>query len=248
MADPRFTFQGYEELISHILDCGYTFADYHNYHGIKRPCILRHDVDYDIHRAAQFAEQEAKIHSGLKSTYFLLVSGDFYNIMAKSTIEAADRILSCGHEIGLHFDETKYPVKGNAGLYAEYVGEELDILGRALKTKVSTVSMHRPTRFTLEGDLKFHSAVNSLSEELFTKFKYLSDSRMRWREDAYSIIKSKEHERLQVLTHPFWYSEREETTRDKLLSFISRANKDRYGCLSNNFSRLEEFVRPEDIR
>ncbi|HEY5588264.1 MAG TPA: hypothetical protein VIK86_04820 [Candidatus Paceibacterota bacterium] len=248
MAENRFTYKSYENLISHILDCGYNIANYHNYAEIDRPCIIRHDVDFDINKSLQFAKLESKISNNLHSTYFFLISGEFYNLMTKSSLEIVDRILSLGHEIGLHFDETKYPVCGNVPLYTEYVEEELYILGRALKTTISTVSMHRPSKFTLESDLKFHDAVNSSAKEFICDFKYLSDSRMRWREDVFSIIKSNQFDKLHILTHAFWYSDKDENTREKILGFVNHANRERYMNFTNNFRDLDEFVSAEDIR
>ena len=46
----EFTYSSYQNLIRRILRRGYQIADYHNYSQVKRPCILRHDVDMDMHR------------------------------------------------------------------------------------------------------------------------------------------------------------------------------------------------------
>jgi peptidoglycan/xylan/chitin deacetylase (PgdA/CDA1 family) len=225
---------------------GYNITNYHNFHKVDRPCILRHDVDFDVNKALDFANRESKI-GGFQSTYFFLVSSDFYNMFAKSTLDVLERILKLGHEVGLHFDEVKYLAKKNVMKLVDCVEEELYLLGRILGKPIKVVSMHRPSKFTLENDLKLQNAINSYSKVFTNDFKYVSDSRMNWREDVVEIIQSKMYERLHILSHPFWYSDKEQTTRDKIISFINRSKLERYRSISENFRDIEEFVRLEDV-
>lgn len=247
MNKSKFTYLYYIKLIQEICNSGYIITNYNNYRNICKPCILRHDVDYDIRKALEFAHFEANIDKNVKSTYFFLTSSDFYNIFSKNTLYIIDRIMALGHEIGLHFDETKYPIKGDKQLFVECVEEELYLLGRSLGITIQVVSMHRPSTFTLENDFAFKNAVNSYAKEFFCNFKYLSDSRMHWKEDVISIIEKRQYDKLHILTHPFWYSEENETAREKILGFIHRANIERFNSIANNFRDLDEFVRLEDV-
>jgi hypothetical protein len=162
-------------------------------------------------------------------------------------LNAADKILSLGNEIGLHFDEMKYDIYQDKKLFIEYVEQELKLLSRALGTKIQVVSMHRPSKFTLNSNFKYSDTVNSYSEEFFHDFKYISDSRMNWREDAADIIQNNVADKLHILTHPFWYNINIENTRDKLLQFIRKSGKERYENLSCNLKDLEEFVTTDDL-
>ena len=72
-------------------------------------------------------------------------------------------------------------------------------------------------------------------------------SRMNWREDVQKIIQSNEYDRLQILTHAFWYSDVEENQRQILLRFIRSANKERYMSLMDNMRDLNEFVNENEI-
>lgn len=103
----NFTFEWYKRMIKLLSGCGYQFVDYHNWMEAERPAIMRHDVDCDLEKAAAMAEMEAGY--GIKSTYFILVSSDFYNVSSKGNRGRMRRIQNCGHEIGLHFDEGCYP-------------------------------------------------------------------------------------------------------------------------------------------
>lgn len=70
---------------------------------------------------------------------------------------------------------------------------------------------------------------------------------MNWREDVQKIIQSNEYDRLQILTHAFWYSDVEENQRQILLRFIRSANKERYMSLMDNMRDLNEFVNENEI-
>jgi hypothetical protein len=79
-----FTYPWYENLISLLYSNHYTITDYHEYQNHRKPCILRHDVDMDINKAAEFTSYEAEfLKKGVNkgSTYFVLLSSDFYNII-----------------------------------------------------------------------------------------------------------------------------------------------------------------------
>ena len=121
------------------------------------------------------------------------------------------------------------------------------MLEQAIETPIRTVSMHRPSKAVLNANMEFDGLVNSYSQKYFREWKYVSDSRMNWREDLSAIIESGEYDRLHILTHPFWYAEKCESTRNKLLRFIRSANITRYDMLNDNFRELSEFVRKNEI-
>jgi hypothetical protein len=104
-----FTYNSYCDLLNLIFDSGYTISNYHTHSSYENTCILRHDIDFDPKKAEKLAEiessfQKAEIHS----TYFVLLTSNFYNILEKSNLRHLKKIISYGHEIGLHFDETQY--------------------------------------------------------------------------------------------------------------------------------------------
>jgi hypothetical protein len=107
--------------------------------------------------------------------------------------------------------------------------------------------MHRPSQNILEANIDIPNVVNSYNHIFFKDFKYISDSRHHWRENADEIVSSKQHQKLHILTHPFWYNEKEETCREKLLKFIKNANIERYENMLDNFRNLNEFVIAGDV-
>lgn len=245
MLTSKFTYRYLEKIIEHLEENNYIISNYNNYGSFSKVCIMRHDVDYDVSKALELAEFESKYR--IKSTYFLLISSDFYNIFSPRILNKIDKIISLGHEIGLHFDETKYDFQEDKEKFRWFVEEELSTMCRAIGKDINIVSMHRPSKFSLENDLVFDNAINSYSKEFFKDFKYVSDSRMNWREDIISVINSGKHDKIHLLTHPFWYNCDEENTRDKILNFIKDASRFRYEIMRQNFRDIDEFVRKEDI-
>lgn len=243
-----FTYTSYKDMLYLLQEEGYAITDYHgynSYHEENDIVILRHDIDNSIEKAAGMAELEHKF--GVFSTYFVLVSSEFYNVAAKKNLDMLKEIHAMGHRIGLHFDEMCYKGKGLKEIVASAVREK-EILQNVIEIPVTTVSMHRPSKIMLENDVLFPSMVNSYSDTFFKGFKYLSDSRMHWRENAEEVIKSHDYHHLHILTHPFWYVKSERVgVREKLLEFILHANIERYYWQKENFRDLDEFIIKEDV-
>ena len=79
-------------------------------------------------------------------------------------------------------------------------------------------------------------------QEFFKDFKYLSDSRRHWREDALSYIREETFVKLHILTHAFWYYETEMNLKDTLTSYLDEAREDRYEMLNRNFTNLDDAL------
>ena len=175
----------------------------------------------------------------------MLVTSDFYNVASRRSRKCLLRIKNIGHEIGLHFDETAYgPLDGESMTAA--ILKEREMLQDVTESEVGTVSMHRPSKWVLEANLKIPGMVNSYGKEFFHDFKYVSDSRMRWREDVTKYAAERTYPRLHILTHAFWYNDEELSLRDALDRFLSDARRDRYGILNANFTDLPSVIAEQE--
>lgn len=241
-----FTYPAYKNLICMLKENGYEMAKYDSFKTKPKSCILRHDVDLSIGKALDMAEFESR-ECGVRSAYFVLATSSFYNIFHLESRKLLCRIMGNGHDIGLHFDETQYELNERKELYIECIQEELSLLEKAVGVPINSVSMHRPSKFVLENDIIIPGVVNTYSTEFFNTFKYLSDSRMHWRENVEDAVSSNAHDKLHILMHPFWYSNHEQATRNKLLAFISSAQLERYDSLNANFRDLSEFVERSEV-
>lgn len=238
-----FTYDGYINLLKLISGSGYVIRGYDGYPGSERCAILRHDIDYEPKDALRFGEIEAGMN--VSSTYFVLLSSGLYNPFAPEILKVLKTLRSMGHTVGLHFDEKAYGHAFDAVRTAEEIRREASILGDMLSCPVTAVSMHRPSRETLEADLHIPGIVNSYSKVFFNDFKYLSDSRRRWREPAEDIIRSRDYDRLHILTHPFWYRETEISLAGRLREFIDSGTGDRYELMKENITDLESALKGE---
>lgn len=238
----QFTYKAYSNLASLLQNCGYSIADYKNWRDIANPVILRHDIDTSISKALQLAQLENSL--GIASTYFVLLTTDFYNVFSKESSKELKEIMELGHTIGLHFDEMRYPeLNEDVSKITNKIIEEAGILGTCLGTSINTVSYHRPSKPILDANIHIDGIINSYSKEFFKDFKYLSDSRRRWREPIIEIVKSKQYNKLHILTHAFWYNTYERNITETVNAFIDSAPLERYEQLQNNITNLDEITQ-----
>ncbi len=242
----EFTYKAYEDLLSSIRTHGYSFSDYHDWEEYDKCVILRHDIDNDIEKALQLALVENKI--GVKSTFFTLVTSDFYNVYSSKSERLLKQIVDCGHEIGLHFDELRYPMITSPDEATDKILQEAKFLGEVIGEKITTVSMHRPSKMILDADLQIPDMINSYGQVFFKGFKYVSDSRKRWREPVDEIIASEQYKRLHILTHAIWYNEVNISIHDSIYNFVNEGNQSRYNCEMENITDLQSIMPMDEIR
>lgn len=241
----KFTYQGYAQLIELLRKNDYQITSYLEKTDHPKQVILRHDVDNSLEKALEFAMFEKSI--GVQSTYYILLTSDFYNSASKHSRACIQAIHTNGHDIGLHFDEVAYNTF-DAHELVHSVEKEAQIMRDFLGLEIKSVSMHRPSKTTLDSNYSFDTLINSYSQKYFNDYKYLSDSRMHWREDVETIINAQNHKKLHILTHPFWYSKHEKTREEHVRRFITSANEWRYDCMAENIRDLEAIVKRESIR
>ena len=107
----------------------------------KKPHVLwRHDVDSSIHRALKLAKIEKKLK--VKSTYFLRLHSEWYNIFEKEVYEKINKIIKLGHFIGLHFEHKFYSKYKHE--FKKYIKMEKNIIENTFPTKIDAISYYLP--------------------------------------------------------------------------------------------------------
>lgn len=240
-----FTYDAYRGLIQTLRTFEYGVISYHSKEDNKRSVILRHDIDYSLEKSLKLAKLEKE--EGIKSTYFVLVTSDFYNPFSAKNAEIIHQIMNYGHEIGLHFDEMAYPQWSCADQLTERILGEAKLLREITGTNVKVVSMHRPSSTALEENLEIPGMINSYGRQFFVGFKYISDSRHRWREDPDDVISSGKWLKLHILTHAFWYNDRKVDIHETISRFVNGANRERYESLGTNITALESIMKEQEI-
>jgi hypothetical protein len=201
-----FTHEHYKELLK-IAKSKFTFIDYPiSLNPPKSPCVLwRHDIDFSMQLALEMAQLENEV--GIKSTYFILLHSEFYNLLDAADAKCVEQIIALGHSIGLHFDIHFYNVKEQDQLN-EYLLVEKNLLEKTFHQAIKTFSFHKNNEFTMNCQEEYYAGMVNTYASVFQKdFGYASDSNGYWRfERLYDFLTTTKHQYIQVLTHPEWWT------------------------------------------
>jgi hypothetical protein len=131
-----FTIEIYKALISKIIDQGYDFLTYKEFHlkevsTENKIITLRHDVDLKKENSLRFAKIQAE--NNIKGTYYFRIIPESYNE------DVIKEIASYGHEIGYHY-ETMDTSKGNIDKAYDEFCYYLEKFRKF--TQIETVCMH----------------------------------------------------------------------------------------------------------
>lgn len=170
-------------------------------HGFSRERLLRlftkapkayfrHDVDVSLDAAVQMA-RFAQL-AGIKSTFYVRVTGEEYNVFSLAGEHALERIADYGHRIGLHVDERCAASPLIAWRQARRLVEATDV-----PIDVHAVSFHMPTAAVLWKDYdSFESAYARKWEG-----RYVADSRREFGPEKEALVQ----DGWQVGLHPEWW-------------------------------------------
>lgn len=218
-----FTFDEYRKLIC-LARQHYRFIAYDCTGSEKtegRTVYWRHDIDISIDQALDLARIERE--EGVFSTFFVHLHARFYHIWEKETAHALRRIVSLGHRIGLHFDCHYYDTSDAATLEPALL-EERAFLERLVAQPVAVCSLHNPTQEMLDTwtEDRIAGMVNTYSAYFRNSVDYVSDSNGIWRyRSLRDVLAQHERPRLQVLTHPVWWTKTVSSPEEKMLSAIA---------------------------
>ncbi len=214
----EFTEDGYRALVREARE-RYPFVAF-GAPGPDRHVLWRHDLDYSVHRALRLAEIEAE--EGVSATYNFLLHSELYNLLEPGVLERARRILELGHWLGLHFDVGFYGSLDDDAL-AEMVDAERTLLEQLFEREVSAFSLHNTQVSNSAGfDADVVAGLPSANgRALRATHGYVSDSNGYWRWDSLGdVLRSGEHKRLHVLTHPEWWTPEPMSPRRRILRCI----------------------------
>ena len=176
--------------------------------------ILRHDVDYSPAAALDLADQEAR--RGVRSTYFLLLNGLYYNMLSPEHGTFGRRLAAMGHEVGLHYD-VKFLEAFPRQKWRDLIRMQATLLGKLSGTRVTAIAMHQPG---LNGeDPMRHTGqyMNAYDDRFYRDIPYFSDSCRAWWNPAWEMLTSGHTPpRFQLALHPINWAEHD---RDRATIF-----------------------------
>ncbi len=217
--DSDFTLKNYGKMLC-IAKQNYEFSTYSSIPWGKRFILWRHDCDFSLNRARELASIEAA--EGVKTTYFLNLHSEFYNLFEKSQHSLVTDIISMGHDVGLHFQTNFYKSFVNEAELENSLSSEITTLQQLFGVKPSAFSFHNPT----QKDLKFNREVyggliNCYSKRFTNEVGYYSDSNGYWRfKKLADVLSDAEDHCLQVLTHPGWWQKQVMPPRQRIFRCI----------------------------
>ena len=165
----------------------------------KRFAILRHDIDFSPVQALKLAKIESDM--GIRATYYVLVTGIFYNALDSDNVSIFREIEELGHDLGLHYDASYHSINSENELH-ESIKSELSVLNRFLnpKRKIETFSFHNTTEFTMQCLSTHYGGLrNPYANILQKSVEYISDSNGFWRFRSWSQLLSQNHRFLTLL-------------------------------------------------
>jgi hypothetical protein len=204
-----FTEDNYRRLLR-IAKQNYTFINVKDYR-LNHPgkvIINRHDLDGSVHRAAKLSVIEKE--EDAVSAYFVYLHSSLYNAFEKDIVELLKEIAKNGHEIGLHYEPWFYGIdKSMQDEFEHYLLYEKQILETLLDIEISAVSFHNPDRggWSAYEPETACGLILMYSDYFRENYGYCSDSDGHWRYRRLEDVFLKAEERkLQVLTHPEWWT------------------------------------------
>ncbi len=187
----------YNKLLQLLLSKG--FNPSLDWHETSNPnhLLIRHDIDFSIDYGIELAKFE--YDQNIKSTYFFMLTSNFYNLISRQHIDMVNSIKDMGHKISIHFDPTSYENLDGFLMEKKIFENTFDI-------KLDIISIHRPGIFLKDNDRSLFGCAQTYQNKYFKEMHYISDSAGQ---DVFpmidSYLKENRTKGLQLLIHPVWW-------------------------------------------
>ena len=193
-------------------------------------CVLRHDIEFSIDRAYELAKVENEL--GVTSTYTVQIRNNTYNALSEKNIELVRKIKDLGHHIGLH----QNPPLMDVDKLKTYVSTDIQMLEYYYGFYVDRFAFHRPKKEYLKEYFQLDGKINCYDKKFFQYFEgnkpeklnviYLSDSNHEWKFGYPLDFDFSKVNKLQLLTHPYSWTEKGGDNYGNYLSLIRERNKE----------------------
>jgi hypothetical protein len=193
----------YEDFLGEAARRGFSFVQFRDFLPGAPPLperfiLLRHDIDFAPAFSLEMARLEAE--RGVRSTFFVLVDGEFYDALRPEAVRQIRAIRALGHEIGLHF-AVRNSVEEDPGAEVAF---RLQILSAIAGEPVRAFSQHDPVNagFVTVSLPEGHPPAVDMNQVLRDhELLYVSDSGMMWRRHTFHSALD-EGRNLCLLAHP----------------------------------------------
>ena len=194
-----FNLSHYKKTLLSYKEAGYVIKNSCMNNLAEKDLHLVHDVDFTPSLALKLANTEKEVDA--ISTFFFRIKAKNYNLFSFDNIQVIKKLISMGHNVGLHYE----PTAQNVDLKND-IESVIDATSKMLHLNVDFFNVHEPARTGIDVSKMLPEKNRSYNSAFFKGYKYLSDSGGRWREGCFSQHINK-HDKLLVLTHPIWWYE-----------------------------------------
>ena len=193
----------------------------------KKFCVLRHDIEFSIDRAYKLAKVEKDI--GVSSTYTVQLRNNTYNALSEKNIDLIKKIKDLGHHIGLHQNPPLMEFKK----LGSYIMTDIQILEHFYGFDIDRFAFHRPKKEYLSSYVHLRDKINCYDKKFFHYFDekpdkinvlYLSDSNHNWKFGYPLDYDFSKINKLQLLTHPYSWTNKGGDNYGNYLSLIKERN------------------------
>ena len=210
-----FTYDGYVRFLR-FLKRRYEIGPLSQFSRAKDPyLILRHDVDGSLEAALKMARIDNDLE--IRSTFFVMFSYKFYNILEKEDLAMLREISKLGHEIGLHYDIAVYRDYGRD--LEQTLKKEIELLEYLVDSRVLSIACHNPSINKDDPFLGLRGYINAYNSKYCEN--YTSDSCRAWCLKDLSRLLNSNLRRVQLLIHPFLWTD-DVCGRDAILQRLFR--------------------------
>jgi len=223
-----FSYNEFRNLIN-IVQRNLPIVDYKDVKdNTEKFCILRHDIEFSIDRAYKLAKIEKEL--GVISTYTVQVRNNTYNALSEKNIDLISKIKELGHHIGLHQNP---PSSMKLDTLKDYIMRDITILEECYGFEIDRFAFHRPKKEYLNYYVQLDNKINCYDKKFFHFFEsrpvsleilYLADSNHKWKYGYPLDFDFSKINKLQLLTHPFSWSEKGGDNYGNFVTLIRERN------------------------
>jgi len=209
-------------------------------------CVLRHDIEFSIDRAYDLAKIEKEL--GVTSTYTVQIRNNTYNALSEKNIELVKKIKDLGHHIGLH----QNPPLMDLNKLKTYVSTDIQMLEYYYGFYIDRFAFHRPKKEYLKEYFQLDGKINCYDKKYFQYFDkkpekldvlYLADSNHQWKYGYPLDFDFSKVNKLQLLIHPFSWTENGGDNYGNFLSLIRERNRELVHSMDTETSTFpKEFL------
>lgn len=240
------TYDFYRRLLSEIRQTG-RLADYTEAENRSEFIILRHDIEFSVERALTMSLIESEM--GVQSTYFVQIRSNAYNAFSLPNVAILRDIYARGHRIGLHYH---IGASMDPAVVTREIAEQCQLLQTMLRIPIDRYSMHRPNPETRYYETEIPGLINAYGPQFFTyaeelkedtslNVKYISDAKHHWNYGAPDPETLRREPKLQLLTHPDFWSENMPEMRENFSGLIREHLLTFMDTIDNECHHFSEF-------